>query len=142
MVPMHQRSPAPYTPLRRRISPGVSSLQCYMVRQGMHQPSSIDLLHPVNHSRDCRRSILPMYECTVIPRASYDERRPVGVCGPHRCRVLVFDDRVCHRPRHFPHFLYQRPGVHRCHPRASGICGLCFPVAAGYRLPFLFFVRL
>ena len=113
-----------------------------MVRRTMHSPSGVDLVHPVNHSRYRRRFVLPMYERVVIPHPPRNEGCPVGICGPHRCRVLVCDDRVCDRPRRFLYLLHQRSGVHWCHPWAHRICSLCFPIAAGHRLSCLSYVPL
>ena len=140
MVLTHRRFRTTCTSMRRDISPGLPLLQCRMVRRAMHPPSSVVLVHPVNRSRDSRRSVLPMYECTVIPRPSYNEGRPVGTCGPHRCRVLVCDDSVCDKPRHFLDVLHQRPGVHWCFPRSYRICKI--PLQSGNFLCFYSYVSL
>ena len=83
-----------------------------------------------------------MYERIVIPRTAYNEGRPVGTRGPHRWCVLVFDDRVYDRPRHFLSFLHQRSRVHWYHPWAYRICNLRLPVAAGNRLSYLSYIPL
>ena len=142
MVLTHHRFRTSCTPMRRHISPGLPLLQYYTVRRAMRPPSSVTLVHPINHSRDCRHSILPMYERAFIPRPSYNERRPVGACGPHRYGVLVYDNRVCDKPRHFLDVLHQRPRVHWYHPRTHRICDLWLPGSASYQFSLLSYVPL
>ena len=142
MVLTHLMFRTTCTPMRRDISSGLPLLQYYMVRRAIRPPSSVTLVHPINHSRDCRRPVLPMYERIVIPRPSYNEGRPVGACGPLHCRVLVFDDSVCDKPRHFQDVLHQRPRVHWSHPRTYRICDLRLPGSVFNRPSFLSYVPL
>ena len=140
MVLTHHRFRTPYTPGRRDTSPGPSSLQYYTVCRAVRPPSSVNITILDDHSRDCRRSVLPMYDRVVTPRPSYNEGCPVGTCGPHRCRVLGFDYRACDKPRHFLSFIRRRPRVHRRHPWTYRIHHFRLPDPEGFRLRFLPYV--
>ena len=90
---------------KREISLEVLSPLRFMVRQ---QSIRINFICPIYHSRDCYRSILPMYRRDVQSLQPRERGMgKVGIHGPHYAHVLACDGFHCNDPRYSIHFPYR-----------------------------------
>ena len=99
-----------FTLRRRTFSLELSSAQYPMVHLSM-RPSTSIYLPLVCHSRDCDRTVLPMYRRVAPSHPLRKGGRQMGPCGLHRSHVLVCDSFHCDEPRHEIYFLRRQPKI-------------------------------